>query len=59
MAEMAIACGHEAGYFWKRFPEAPHVQDRYGLTLDEIKEIYSKSYGIKAVWEELKKQLSR
>jgi peptidoglycan L-alanyl-D-glutamate endopeptidase CwlK len=54
MAEIAVACGLEAGYFWKRFPDAPHVQNRYGLTLAEIKEIYRTGYGIKAVWSELK-----
>jgi peptidoglycan LD-endopeptidase CwlK len=55
MAEIAVSCGLEAGYFWKRFPDAPHVQNRYGLTLAEIKEIYRTSYGIKAVWDELRK----
>lgn len=54
MAEIAVACGLESGYFWKRFPDAPHVQNRYGLTLAEIKEIYRAGYGIKAVWSELK-----
>ncbi len=54
MAEIAVSCGIEAGYFWKRFPDAPHVQNRYGLTLAEIKEIYRAGYGIKAVWSELK-----
>jgi hypothetical protein len=55
MPEIAVSCGLEAGYFWKRFPDAPHVQNRYGLTLAEIKEIYRASHGIKAVWEELKR----
>jgi peptidoglycan LD-endopeptidase CwlK len=55
MAEIAVSCGLEAGYFWKRFPDAPHVQNRYGLTLAEIKEIYRAGHGIKAVWEELKR----
>lgn len=54
MAEIAVSCGLEAGYFWKRFPDAPHVQNTYGLTLAEIKEIYRAGYGIKAVWEELR-----
>jgi len=54
MAEIAVSCGLEAGYFWKRFPDAPHVQNRYGLTLAEIKEIYRAGHGIKAVWSELK-----
>ncbi len=54
MAEIAVSCGLEAGRFWKRFPDAPHVQNRYGLTLTEIKEIYRTGHGIKAVWSELK-----
>jgi peptidoglycan LD-endopeptidase CwlK len=55
MAEIAVSCGLEPGWFWKKFPDAPHVQNRYGLTLAEIKEIYRAGHGIKAVWEELKK----
>ena len=54
MAEIAVSCGLEAGYFWKKFPDAPHVQNRYGLTLAEIKEIYRTSHSLKAVWSELK-----
>lgn len=54
MAEIAVSCGLEAGYFWKRFPNAPHVQNRYGLTVAETKEIYRAGHGIKAVWSELK-----
>jgi peptidoglycan L-alanyl-D-glutamate endopeptidase CwlK len=55
MAEIAVSCGLEAGYFWKRFPDAPHVQNCYGLALAEIKEIYRTGCGAKAVWDELKK----
>jgi peptidoglycan L-alanyl-D-glutamate endopeptidase CwlK len=55
MAAIAVLCGLEAGWFWKKFPDAPHVQNRYGLTLAEIKEIYRSSHSdIKAVWAELK-----
>jgi peptidoglycan LD-endopeptidase CwlK len=54
MAEIAVSCGLEPGYFWKRFPDAPHIQNRYGLTLAEIKEICRAGHGIKAVWSELK-----
>ena len=54
MAEIAVSCGLEAGYFWKKFPDAPHMQNRYGLTLAEIKEIYRTSHSLKAVWSELK-----
>ena len=34
------------------FEYAPHVQNRYGLTLVEAKELYRMS-GIKGVWLEL------
>ena len=54
MGEIAESCGLEWGGRWKRFPDMPHVQNTYGLTLAEIKEIYRKGHGIKAVWSELK-----
>ena len=54
MGEIAGSCGLEWGGRWKRFPDLPHVQNRYGLTLAEIKEIYRTGHGIKAVWSELK-----
>jgi peptidoglycan L-alanyl-D-glutamate endopeptidase CwlK len=54
MGEIAESCGLEWGGRWKRFPDLPHVQNRYGLTLAEIKEIYRAGHGIKAVWSELK-----
>lgn len=49
MAEIAQATGLEAGYFWKRFPDAPHVQCTFGFTLQEIKELYRLG-GIKGLW---------
>ena len=54
MGEIAESCGLEWGGRWKRFPDLPHVQNRYGLTLAEIKEIYRSGHGVKAVWSELK-----
>ena len=54
MGEIAEGCGLEWGGRWKRFPDLPHVQNRYGLTLAEIKEIYRAGHGMKAVWSELK-----
>ena len=54
MGEIAESCSLEWGGRWKRFPDLPHVQNRYGLTLAEIKEIYRAGHGIKAVWLELK-----
>lgn len=55
MAELAVSCGLEAGYFWKKFPDLPHVQNRYGLTINEAREIYRQHNGdIKAVWAECK-----
>jgi peptidoglycan L-alanyl-D-glutamate endopeptidase CwlK len=50
MAEIAAKCGLEPGYFWAKFPDAPHVQNRYGLTLADAKELYRLG-GIKKVWE--------
>ena len=54
MGEIAESWGLEWGGRWKRFPDLPHVQNTYGLTLAEIKEIYRNGRGIKAVWSELK-----
>ena len=50
MGEIAESCGLEWGGRWKRFPDLPHIENRYGLTLAEIKEIYRAGHGIKAVW---------
>jgi hypothetical protein len=54
MGLIAESCGLEWGGRWKRFPDLPHVQNTYGITLAEIKEIYRTGNGIKAVWAELK-----
>jgi peptidoglycan LD-endopeptidase CwlK len=54
MGEIAESCGLEWGGRWKRLPDLPHVQNTYGLTLSEIKEIYRAGHGIKAVWSKLK-----
>ncbi len=51
MAELAKTLRLEAGYFWKTFPDAPHVQNRYGLSLVECKELYRLG-GIDKVWSE-------
>jgi peptidoglycan LD-endopeptidase CwlK len=53
MAETAVQYGLEAGYYWKKFPDLPHVQNRFGLTLADAKELYLHG-GIKAVWEACK-----
>jgi peptidoglycan L-alanyl-D-glutamate endopeptidase CwlK len=53
MADIATDNGLEPGYYWKRFPDLPHVQKRFGLTLADVKELY-KIGGIKAVWSECK-----
>jgi peptidoglycan L-alanyl-D-glutamate endopeptidase CwlK len=55
MAEIAVSCGLESGYFWKKFPDLPHVENRYGLKITEAREIYRQNDGdIKAVWAECK-----
>ena len=53
MAEIAVRCGLQPGYFWSRFPDAPHVENRFGLTLADCKELYRLG-GIKRIWSECK-----
>ncbi len=50
MAEIAVSCGLDAGYFWKKFPDAPHVENRFGLTINEAFELHRLG-GIQKVWE--------
>lgn len=50
LAEIAEACGLEAGARWKKFPDLPHCQNRFGLTLVEAQECYRRG-GLAAVWE--------
>lgn len=50
LAELAEAVGLESGLRWKKFPDAPHVQNRFGLTLNEAQECYRRG-GLPAVWE--------
>jgi len=56
MAQLAVALGLESAYFWKQFPECPHVQQRYGLGLPRANELY-RTGGIQAVWEEAQRNL--
>ncbi len=51
MADVAIAFGLEAGYYWQHFPDLPHLQKTYGLTIGEAMEWYKKG-GLPAVWEQ-------
>lgn len=51
MGEIAETCLLEWGGRWKRFPDLPHVQNTFGLSLAEIKELYRLG-GIKRVWAE-------
>ncbi len=53
MGEIAESCGLEWRGRWKRMPDLPHIQNTYGLTLAESKEIYRAVGGIKAVWGEI------
>jgi len=54
MGKIAESCGLEWGGRWKRFPDLPHIQNSFGFTISELKEIYRTSYALKAVWAELK-----
>lgn len=57
MGELAEQYGLEWGGRWKRFPDFPHVQNRYGLTLTEAKELY-RIGGIKHLWQELDAEMA-
>jgi len=50
MGEIAVECGLEWGGHWTRFPDLPHVQQRFGMTLADVKELY-RIGGIKHIWE--------
>jgi hypothetical protein len=58
MAEIAVAHGLEAAWFWATFPEAPHVQATYGMTLTEAYQIHQAG-GIEAVWQKAQDWLER
>jgi peptidoglycan LD-endopeptidase CwlK len=53
MGEIAESCGLEWGGRWKRFPDFPHLENHFGLTIFECKELY-KIGGIKGVWKNCK-----
>jgi peptidoglycan LD-endopeptidase CwlK len=56
MASIAVACGMESGFFWTRFPDLPHVQNRFGLSIADAKELYRLG-GIQKVWAACKGEL--
>lgn len=52
LADKARSIGLEAGYYWKSFPDGPHVQlplAAKGITLADLREQYDEG-GIKQVW---------
>lgn len=51
MAGIAILHRLEPGYFWKKFPDVPHIQKCFGLKLVDVKELYSLG-GLEGVWKE-------
>jgi peptidoglycan LD-endopeptidase CwlK len=53
MGSIAEDCGLEWGGNWKHFPDLPHVQCTFGLSLQDIKELY-RIGGIKHIWETCK-----
>jgi peptidoglycan L-alanyl-D-glutamate endopeptidase CwlK len=57
LAEEATKLGLEAGFYWKSFPDAPHVQlplSKVGLKLLDLQTWYSKG-GMPLVWANLDK----
>jgi hypothetical protein len=53
MGAVARELGLEWAGSWRRFPEKPHVQITFGLTLNEAKEMWSYYRNLKGVWAEL------
>jgi peptidoglycan L-alanyl-D-glutamate endopeptidase CwlK len=49
MADLGISCGLEAGYYWRRFPDAAHLQYTCGLSLNEARELYEDG-GLMDLW---------
>lgn len=57
LAEEARAIGLEAGFYWKSFPDAPHVQlplAKVGLKLADLQALHAKG-GMPLVWSALNK----
>lgn len=57
LADQAQAIGLEAGYYWKSFPDSPHLQlplSKHGITLKQLLSIYN-SGKLPAVWAFLDK----
>jgi peptidoglycan L-alanyl-D-glutamate endopeptidase CwlK len=57
LAEEAKKLGLEAGFYWKGFPDAPHVQlnlSKVGLTLKDLQGWYAQG-GLPLVWANLDK----
>lgn len=59
LAEEAEKLGFESGFFWRTFPDAPHVQLRFqplGLTFVKMRRIYEEAgggdAGLKKLWSE-------
>ena len=52
IGEIAVGIGLEWGGNWKTFKDLPHVQNRFGLTLVEAKELYRLG-GLTRVWREI------
>lgn len=49
MGELAESVGLEWGGRWRRFPDMPHVQNVFGLTINEAQELYRRG-GMAEVW---------
>jgi peptidoglycan L-alanyl-D-glutamate endopeptidase CwlK len=51
MAEIAVMCGLEAGWYWPaKKCDPPHVQCRYGLAIREAQELFALG-GLPTVWQ--------
>jgi peptidoglycan L-alanyl-D-glutamate endopeptidase CwlK len=56
LGKIASGCGLESGSLWRCFVDYPHVQMTAGLTLAQVKILYSVG-GLEAVWTEVAKRI--
>lgn len=59
LAEAAKALGLEAGFFWKTFPDLPHVQLTGGLDIVSARELYRETMVLDDVWNDVYHRIRR
>lgn len=57
MADLAVDLGFEAGYYWRTYPDAAHIQYTCGLNLVEARAIYEEG-GLQYTWDECSRHIT-